>query len=269
MAAIVRKVTLNAKDQRCSSSVLPTWGDIYRLRVMPSSHAAVPPDPQFSHLLNRSVPSSRYVSLSLEDCARLESCLQCFVSSLSFASWIMVSLFVFLCYTGLSPSGDEFNNVESSLSVALTAQAKSSYVVSIFLRHVLRETYIAHLPAHTHDSVKPCPVFDSIGGVFVSAEVIQRSLGQVREVFTVAAAADFVVLEECIEFGFLFFRSCYATSSLSWSSTVYFFRFVGLSVLVSWFKGLQTAASPSPPARRRSLNCSSKSPAKEMANCRK
>ena len=47
MVASVRKVTSNAKDQRRSRSVLPTCSDIYRLRDMPSSHAAVPPDPQF------------------------------------------------------------------------------------------------------------------------------------------------------------------------------------------------------------------------------
>ena len=123
MVAIVHKVTLNAKDQRRSRSVLPTWGDIYRLLDMPSSHAAVPPALSFSRLLNRSVPSSRYVSLSLEDWARLESCLRCLVSTLSSASWAMVSPFAFLCYAGLSPFGDEFNNVGSSLSVALTAQA--------------------------------------------------------------------------------------------------------------------------------------------------
>ena len=41
-----------------------------------------------------------------------------------------------------------------SLSVALTAQVMTFYAVSIFLRHVLQETYIDHLPAHTHDSVK-------------------------------------------------------------------------------------------------------------------
>ena len=64
------------------------------------------------------------------------------------------SLFAFLCYASLSPSGDEFNNISFSLSVALTAQAKTTYVVSIFFRHVLRETYVAYLPAHTHNSVK-------------------------------------------------------------------------------------------------------------------
>ena len=47
MVAIVRQVTSNANDQRRSRSVLPTWDDIYRLHDMPSSHAAVPPGPQF------------------------------------------------------------------------------------------------------------------------------------------------------------------------------------------------------------------------------
>ena len=123
---------------------------VIRLRLMRLFH----PTLSFSCLLNRSVPSSRYVSLSLEDCTRFESCLRCLVSTLSFASWAMVSLFAFLCYAGLSPSGDAFNNVGSSLSVALTAWAITFYAVSIFLRHVLRETYVAHLPAHMHDSVK-------------------------------------------------------------------------------------------------------------------
>ena len=49
---IDRKVSLNAKDQRRSRSVLPTWGDIYRLRDLPSSHAAAPLNPQYSRLLN-------------------------------------------------------------------------------------------------------------------------------------------------------------------------------------------------------------------------
>ena len=154
MVAIVRKVTSNAKDQRRSYSVLPKWGDTSRLLDIPSSHAAIPPDPQFSRFLNRSVPSSKYVSLSLEDCTRLESCLRWLVSSLSFASWAIVLYFAFLCYAGMSPSGDEFNNVGFSLSVALSVQAKTSYAVSIFLRHVLRKTYVAYLPPHTHDSVK-------------------------------------------------------------------------------------------------------------------
>ena len=75
MVEIDHKVTANAKNQRRSRSVLPTWGDIYRLRDLPTSHSAAPLNPQFSRLLNKSVPTSRYVSLSLEDCARLEACM--------------------------------------------------------------------------------------------------------------------------------------------------------------------------------------------------
>ena len=59
MVEIDRKVASNAKDQRCSRSVLPTWDDIYRLRDLPSAHAAAPLNPQYSRLLNKSIPSSR------------------------------------------------------------------------------------------------------------------------------------------------------------------------------------------------------------------
>ena len=45
MVEINRKVTANAKDQRRSHSVLPSWGDIYRLWDLPSSHFAAPLNP--------------------------------------------------------------------------------------------------------------------------------------------------------------------------------------------------------------------------------
>ena len=95
MVEIDRKVTATAKDQRHSCSVFPSWGNIYRLRDLPSSHSAAPLNPQFSRLLNKSVPSSRYVSLSLEDCARLEACMRGLVGSQSYASWAMASIFAF------------------------------------------------------------------------------------------------------------------------------------------------------------------------------
>ena len=72
------------------------------------------------------------------------------VSSQSYASWAMASIFAFLRDSGLSPSDKAFNKVVSSLSVALTAQAQASYAASAFLKQIRRETYVAHLPAHTH-----------------------------------------------------------------------------------------------------------------------
>ena len=181
MMEIDSKVTSNAKDQRRSRSVLPTWGDIYRLRDLPSSHAAALLNHQYSRLLQKSVPSWRYVSLSLEDCTRLESCLWGLVESQSFASWAMASLFAFLRDAGLSPSDEGFNKVVSSLSVALTAQAKASYAAVSFLKKVRREIYVAHLPAYTHDSVKHALLSTPSEESLFSEEVIQRSLGQVRD----------------------------------------------------------------------------------------
>ena len=181
MGEIDCKVASNAKDQRRSRSVLPTWGDIYRLRDLPSSYAAAPLNPQYSRLLNKSVPSSRYVSLSLEDCARLESCLRGLVGSQSYASWAMASLFAFLRDAGLSPSDEGFNKVVSSLSVALTAQAKASYAAAAFIKQVRRETCVAHMPAHTHDSVKHALLLTPWEESLFFEEVILRSLGQVRD----------------------------------------------------------------------------------------
>ena len=181
MMAIDSKMTSNAKDQCRSRSVLPTWDDIYRLRDLTSSHAAAPLNHQFSCLLQKSVPSSRYVSLSLEDCARLESCLQGLVESQSFVSWAMASLFAFLQDAGLSPSDDGFNEVVSSLSVALMVQAKASYAAASFLKQVRRETYVAHLPPHAHDSVKHALLSTPSEDSLFSEEVIQRSMGQIRD----------------------------------------------------------------------------------------
>ena len=178
MVEIDRKVTATAKDQGRSRSVLPSWGDIYRLRGLPSSHSAAPLNLQFSRLLNKSVPS-RYVSLSLEDCAQLEACMRGLAGSQFYASWAMASIFAFLHDSGLSPSDEAFNKVVSSLSVALTAQA--SYVASAFLKQIRRKTYVAHLPTHTHDSMKHALLLTPSEDSLFSEEVIQRSLGQVRD----------------------------------------------------------------------------------------
>ena len=63
MVDIDNKVTSNAKDQRRSRSVLPTWGDIYRLRDLTSSHAAAPLNTKYSHLLQ-----SRFLLQGMSPC---------------------------------------------------------------------------------------------------------------------------------------------------------------------------------------------------------
>ena len=90
-------------------------------------------------------------------------------------------LFAFLRDAGLSPFDNSFNKVVSSLSVALTAQAKTSYAATSFLKQVCQETYVAHLPPHTHDSVKHALLSTPSEGSLFLEEVIQCSLGQVRD----------------------------------------------------------------------------------------
>ena len=107
--------------------------------------------------------------------------LSCFDKIKSYASWAIASIFAFLRDTGLSPSDEGFNKVVSSLSVALTAQAKALYVASAFLQQIHRVTYVANLPAHTHDSVKHALLSTPSEESLFSEEVIQRSLGQVRD----------------------------------------------------------------------------------------
>ena len=181
----------------------------------------------------------------------------------------MVSLFAFLCYAGLSPSGDEFNNVGSSLSVALTAQAMTYYAASIVLRHVLRETYIAHLPVHTHDSVKHALLSAPSEESLFPAEVIQRSFGASSGGFHCRSCRGL-----CCPRGVRRVLPSLLPLLLS--------DLVTLLVLNSLLPPLRRASVyqsrgsrvyklrrlPSP-APRRSPNRSSKSPAEEMANCHK
>ena len=167
---------MNAKDQTSLPFCPSFMGDIYRLRDTPNSHTAAPLNPQFTRLLNKSVPTSRYVSLSLEDCSCLETCMRGLVESQSYASWAIASIFAFLRDASLLPSDEGFNKVVSSLSVALTAQAKAS----TFLQQIRRET-VAHLPEHTRGSVKHALLSTPSEGSLFSEEVIQCSLGQVRD----------------------------------------------------------------------------------------
>ena len=111
----------------------------------------------------------------------MEACTRGLVGSQSYTSWAMASIFAFRLDSGLSPSDEAFNKVVSSLSVALTAQAKASYVASAFLKQVRHETYVAHLPAHMHDSVKHALLSTPSEESLFFEEVMQHSLGQVRD----------------------------------------------------------------------------------------
>ena len=57
------------------SSALPHWGDIYRLGDFDDFFKAPKINESFSCLLSKPVSTSRYVSISLVDSAKLEACI--------------------------------------------------------------------------------------------------------------------------------------------------------------------------------------------------
>ena len=198
----------------------------------------------------------------------MESCLRGLVGSQSYTSWAMASLFAFLRGAGLSPSNEGFIRVVSSLSGALTAQAKASYAAAAFLKQVRRETYVAHLPAHTHDSVKLALLSTPSEESLFSKEVIQRSLRQVRD------DSQLQLLRNLSSQ-----KSEKGSASSSSASAQRRRRSPGPQQAASSFsrdtqfqsrgsRGYKRAAFPSP-ARRRSPKRSSKSPAKKKVNFRK
>ena len=161
-----------------------------------------------------------------------------------------------------------FNKVVSSLSVALMAQAKASYAASAFLKQIRRKTYVAHLSTHTHDSVKHALLSTPSEDSLFSEEVIQCSLGQVRDDSQLQLLRNLSTQ-----------RSEKGSASSSSTSAQRHRRSPGPQQSASsssrdssyqsrGSRGYKRAASPSP-ARRRSLKRASKSPAKKKANFRK
>ena len=120
---------------------------------IPTFAKAPPVNDQFSRLLDKQLSSSRHVSISLEECSRLENCIRGLVESQSYSSWAMAAVFAFLHEAGVVPEDESFHRLVSSLSVALNSQAKASLSSASFLKQKRRETYVSHLPSSTHDSV--------------------------------------------------------------------------------------------------------------------
>ena len=68
------KFVTAADEKKKISSALLTWGEIYCLGDLDKFHKAPRINKTFS-LLSKSISSSRYVSLSLDDSAKLETCM--------------------------------------------------------------------------------------------------------------------------------------------------------------------------------------------------
>ena len=67
------KVQKSAHNRKKAIGVLPSWGDVYHVSDLPEFHKAPPLNKQFSRLLDKMVASSRFMSMSIEECMKLES----------------------------------------------------------------------------------------------------------------------------------------------------------------------------------------------------
>ena len=74
MKDIEEKFCNASDDQKKATSCLPVWGDVYHLGDIIDFHHAPHINKSFSRLLDKKVASSRFVSVSLEECSKLELC---------------------------------------------------------------------------------------------------------------------------------------------------------------------------------------------------
>ena len=174
-------VLSSARGRKKATSFLPAWGDIYRLCDFPDLHKAPPVNEQFSQLLDKPLLSSRHIRISIDECAQLETCICGLVESQSFSSWTMASVFAFLRDSNLAPEDQGFHKLVSSLSVALNSQAKASFAAAEFLKQKRRETFVSHLPSHTHDSVRNALLSSKSSSSLFLDEVVENSFGQVKD----------------------------------------------------------------------------------------
>ena len=83
-------------DDKKAPSALPHWGEVYHIGDLEKFYKAPKINESFSLLLNKPVSTSRYVSLSLDDSAKLESCIHGQIESQSFSLWALAAIFEFL-----------------------------------------------------------------------------------------------------------------------------------------------------------------------------
>ena len=94
------------------------------------------------------------MSLSLEDAAKLESCVCGQIESQSFSLWALAFVLEFLKESDCIPDSSVFHQLVTSMTSAINSQARASFSVSTFLRQIRYKTLVSHLPAATHASVK-------------------------------------------------------------------------------------------------------------------
>ena len=133
----------------------------------------------FERLLDKPVSSSRHVARSLDDISKLETCVRVLVEAQSFSLWSIAAMFEFLKDSNCVPEDSGFRQLISSLTKALTIQARTSYSLQQFLQQTRRESYAPHLPGSMPQSVKHALLSTPPSQKLFSEDVILTLLTQV------------------------------------------------------------------------------------------
>ena len=135
-----------ARHSKPLSAVLPK--KVRRYGVVNSQHFSVaqPINLDFTRLCgNKVVSNKRWGSVTFAEMHRLESMSQSSLEACSFSLWMMSILLSQLKHDSFNPSDPTlFNTAISSVSAALSSQARSAAAVSTFMRSKRRQSLLAH-----------------------------------------------------------------------------------------------------------------------------
>ena len=109
----------------------------------------------------------------------MESCVRGPVEAQSFSLWSIAAMFEFLKDSNCVPEDSSFRQLISSLTKALTTQARTSYYLQQFLQQTKCDSYVSHLPGFTPQSVKCALLTTPSSQKLFSKDVILTSLTQV------------------------------------------------------------------------------------------
>ena len=129
------------------SAILPKKVRKYAVADAQHFSTAQPLNPDFARLCgNKAVSNKRWGSVTFTEMQSLEGMSQASLEACSYSLWMMSGLLSQLKRDGFNPSDPTlFNTAISSVSVALSSQARSAAAVSSFLRSKRRESLLAHV----------------------------------------------------------------------------------------------------------------------------
>ena len=103
------------------------------------------------------------------------------MKSHSFSLWSVATMFELIKDSNCVPEDSVFRQLISSMTTALTSQAKASFSIAAFLQQVKKESYVSHFPGSTHPSVKHALLSIPSTSTLFSREVICSLLTQVKD----------------------------------------------------------------------------------------